>query len=97
MNKYYIKNFKTVFGDEKIVLSTLNIDRERLLDRLQNDVLDRLQNDGCHIGRGKYDFFRIEADRAIDIEWLNVDNWFMWGYNLINIFEDENGYYFMSI
>lgn len=89
MNKYYIKNFKTVFGDEKIVLSTLNIDRERLLDRLQND--------GCHIGRGKYDFFRIEADRAIDIEWLNVDNWFMWAYNLVNIFEDENGYYFMNI
>lgn len=89
MNKYYIKNFKTVFGDEKIVLSTLNIDANKLLNKLSKD--------GCHRRIGAYNFFRIEADRAIDIDWVNVDIWFMWGYNLVNIFEDENGYYFMSI
>lgn len=89
MNKYYIKNFKTVFGDEKIVLSTLNIDANKLLDKISKD--------GCHCRIGAYNFLRIESDRAIDIEWTNVDNWFMWGYNLVNIFEDENGYYFMSI
>lgn len=89
MNKYYIKNFKTVFGDEKIVLSTLNIDANKLLNKLSKD--------GCHRRIGAYNFFRIESDRAIDIEWTNVDNWFMWGYNLVNIFEDKNGYYFMNI
>lgn len=88
-NKYYIKNFKTVFNNEKVIVSTLSVINSKLRTKLYKET---------HMDpQGRYDFFRIENGRAIEIDYYNVYNWYLWGYNLVNIFEDENGYYFISI
>lgn len=88
-NKYYIKNFKTVFNNEKVIVCALSVNKKELLEKVLQDT---------HIPIYKPSpFFRIENGRVISIYEHNLYDWFLWGYNLVNIFKDKNGYYFTSI
>lgn len=88
-NKYYIKNFKTVFNNEKVIVCALSVIKVNLLKKLLEDTLIPV-NENCQ-------FFIIESGRVIPIEIKDIYNRLLWGYNLVNIFKDENGYYFTSI
>lgn len=88
-NKYYIKNFKTVFNNEKVIVCALSVNKNELLEKIVRDT---------HIPiRKPRPFFIIENGRVNSIEENDLHEWFLWGYNLVNIFKDENGYYFISI
>ena len=90
--KRYIENFVDDLNYQGVILYIKNVDKDKLLEKLENDYLNHLYYfEAIWNGNG---LMLIENCDCIDIWDYQLINYIENNYDIVQLKEDENGYFF---
>ncbi|MBR5823748.1 MAG: hypothetical protein IKY67_06365 [Paludibacteraceae bacterium] len=90
--KKYIDNFVDDFNYQGVILYIKKVDKNRLLEKLKSDYLNHLYYfDPIYNSNG---LMLIENCDCIDVNDNEILEYLLNGYNIVQLREDANGYFF---